>query len=276
VDRAHDPGCDADHCRRVWDHQHPAGSDPTARWWCVLTVLQRIPWHPSPDGGPLGRHVEHDPLSRGYAHRAVEGAAALRSVEWPRRVEPYDQTLGNCTIQDARGRLSTAPYRHRYTSERAARAWYSEETAADEFPGQWPPDDTGSSGLAAAKLARDKGLITGWTSAFTLADALAMLAHGPLGFGSIWLDSMDSPDSSGIVHGSLNAVIRGGHQYECSGLILATEGQVSGSDLLTFYQSWGLWGFFRGTPGRFAMTVADFDDLRQQQGDVISYSAPVA
>jgi hypothetical protein len=76
------------------------------------------------------------------------------------------------------GALSTGPFRHRFT-EPTARRIYSAATAIDEFPGTWPPDDTGSSGLAVCKVAQRRVTSASTGTASRLDDVLAALQDGP-------------------------------------------------------------------------------------------------
>ncbi|NED51184.1 hypothetical protein G3I24_09730, partial [Micromonospora aurantiaca] len=66
------------------------------------------------------------------------------------------------------------------TDEDQARALYSAATRLDEFDGEWPPTDTGSSGLGVAKACKRAGLISGYRHAFGLNAALTALAEQPV------------------------------------------------------------------------------------------------
>ena len=79
--------------------------------------------------------------------------------------------------------------------EDQAVALYSAATVLDGIPGQYTPDDTGSTGLAAAKAMVKAGLIAGYQHTFTLVDALAALQVVPLMAGFNWYDSFDQPDA---------------------------------------------------------------------------------
>src|SRR5581483_9492938 len=100
---------------------------------------------------PLGRRVEHDPRSRLFPFTA-EAPAKLRTVAHRSYGLPLDQgQLGSCTGNAAAGALNTVPLHRtggRVLTETQARDLYALATRLDGFEGEWPPTDTGSSGLA--------------------------------------------------------------------------------------------------------------------------------
>jgi hypothetical protein len=222
---------------------------------------RRIPWEPSPHGGPLGRHVNHDPRSRNY--RVARRAQPLRSVLHRRLVPVYDQgEIGDCVPHAGKGALSTRPFRHRFTSEAGIIATYSELTRLDDVPGSYPPDDTGSDGLSFGKLAVTHRWCTSYRHAFGIDDHLTGLQTLPAIVGTDWLDGMDRPDPDGRVHPTGD--VRGGHEYECSEYAQRGTTRNDTEDRLWFWQSWGpRWGL----AGRFYITVADFAALLERQGD---------
>lgn len=212
-----------------------------------------------PGAGRLGRHVEHDPLSRGFPF-TIDEAVPLTKVLWRRYGNPFNQgNLGSCTGNALAGVLNTVPFHKaagKLMTEKDAIAFYTAATVIDGFPGQWPPDDTGSSGLAVCKVAKANKLISGYQHAFSITSALQALMHGPVITGVNWYAGFDVPDSRGIV--TIGGSIRGGHEFEVLGYDPAT-------DLLTCENSWGLgWGVM----GRFHFTSKTWAKLLGQQGDV--------
>lgn len=225
-----------------------------------------------PGAGRLGRQVRHDPRS---AEFRMAPPAEWRSVWHKRHVPAYDQgSYGSCTIQTLCGILSTRPFTHRYRSQRNMLRLYSYVTGIDPFDGAWPPNDTGSSGLAAMKTGRDKlGAYSTYSHGFGIHEGLGLLLDRPgrrgtsIGIGTYWLDTMDTKSVTG---GTITAAdirrgrSRGGHEYQASGLLLAEEGRLQSSDLVECWQSWGL-----GLPP-FYLTVEALDMLLQRQGDVVA------
>ncbi len=139
---------------------------------------------------PLGRRVEHDPRSRNYAF--TQAVAVLKTVSHRSYGLPLDQgNLGSCTGNAAAGALDTVPLHktgERILREKDAVTLYEAATRLDPWPGSYPPDDTGSSGLAVAKACKNAGYITGYRHAFGLDQALAALQVGPVITGIPWYE----------------------------------------------------------------------------------------
>jgi hypothetical protein len=209
-------------------------------------------------GGPLGRLFEHDPASRRYP--AAMSAAPLKKVMWPRSGPAFDQgDIGSCTGNAIAGVLNTAPYhrpRARRLTEDKAVEIYALATVLDGFDGTYPPDDTGSSGLAACKAAKQLGLISEYRHAFGLDHALAALQLGPVITGIDWFNGFDSPGKRGLIQ--IAGTVRGGHEIEIFG-------HDPLNDLVWFWQSWGpRWGWY----GRGCMTTGTWRELLARDGDV--------
>lgn len=219
-----------------------------------------LPEHPSAHGGRLGRHVEHDPRSRQYDVEAVS-RETVHPVLWKRYSKILNQgDIGSCTGNAMAGWLGCAPHVGDSGSatefdEHFAVKLYASATFLDRIPGEYPPDDTGSTGLAVAKAARGMGLIRSYSHAFTVNGLLLALQHGPVIVGVSWFDSFDKPDSGGYVEISPNAQVRGGHEF----LIRGWDGQYLLAD-----NSWGDWG----DHGSFHFSLDTWDQLRSQQADV--------
>jgi hypothetical protein len=223
-------------------------------------VKQRIPWEPSPHGGPLGRNLHHDPRSWNY--RVTRQDTPLRSVAHKRLVGVYDQgQIGDCVPHAGKGVLSTRPFGRRFTSERGIIATYSELTRMDDVPGQYPPDDTGSDGLSFAKLAVAKKWCSSYQHAFGTDDLLHAIQTSAVMVGTDWLDGMDRPAADGRVHPT--GSVRGGHEYECAEYEQRGTVRNDAEDRLWFWQSWGPWAL----AGRFYVVVNDFAGLLDRQGD---------
>ncbi len=116
-------------------------------------------------GRRLGRHVEHDARSRNFP----AAVAPISDVKHVRHGKPFDQgDLGSCTGNAMAGALMTAPYykASRTLVEANAVQLYEQATHFDRMQGTYPPDDTGSTGLAVAKAAKRDGYITAYSHAF--------------------------------------------------------------------------------------------------------------
>jgi hypothetical protein len=243
-----------------------------------MSGTRPIPW--TRDRYPTGRHINHDPASRRYPYR--RGAAlSVPDVRHPRYIPVFDQgDLGDCTANAALGILGTGRYwgalceitgsrnptgagPYPFTQAGAV-SLYADITANDPFDGQYPPTDTGSDGLSAAKALQRAGIIPGYQHTFSLADALAALDEYPLLVGTNWSESMFDPDPSGLVHYDPREVA-GGHEWIVDEALPTTPPLVGGTT------SWGQ-GF--GLGGRFYLTVADFGRLLDDDGDVIVLTPP--
>lgn len=209
---------------------------------------------------PLGRLVEHDPRSRNYPVLA-KAPAVLKTLAHRSYGLPLDQgNLGSCTGNAAAGAINTAPVhaaKQKVLKEQDAVAIYELATVIDGYPGQYPPDDTGSSGLAAAKAAKQKGYIGSYRHAFTMAQALAALQQGPVITGVNWYEGMFEPTEQGFVHPT--GEVAGGHEFLVRGYVAAKRPYI------LCMNSWGTgWGL----GGKFKMFVDEWERLLSEDGDV--------
>lgn len=236
---------------------------------------------PSRGPYPLGRHIEHDPRSLAYAH-AVFPKTAIKPVDWTRRIPVLNQgQVGSCTANAGTGLLGTdsaarrgltsvtitaaaAKASHgRFTvgertlDEAFAAALYSLATALDSIPGQYPPTDTGSSGIGVAKALQALGLATRYTHGFSRAALDSALQSGPVMIGIPWLNSMFNPDADGRTAVDRSSGTAGGHEVELN--------RYDGADRYWITNSWGTsWG----VAGSGYLTGDDLAWLLSQQGDV--------
>jgi hypothetical protein len=189
-----------------------------------------------------------------------------------RHVGILDQgNIGSCTGNAGTAALGTGnlwPAASGLALDEAyAVSLYSAATAVDEFDGTYPPDDTGSSGLAVAKVLRSRGLITSYSHCFTLADALAAACDGPVITGISWMSGFDSPDADGIVRITGDDTVLGGHE-------VCVVGVDAERRLVRIANSWGDgWG----DSGYFWLGWDDWGVLLADQGDVtvlVPASAP--
>jgi hypothetical protein len=227
-----------------------------------VTRIQ-IEEHPSDKGGRLGRHIEHDPRSRQYAYGIVHKMDALKTVHHRRYGVTFDQgELGSCTGNAAAGAVNTVPVhkpKEKLLHETDAVDIYSRATSIDEFDGAYPPNDTGSSGLAVSKVLLERSLIGSYQHAFDVATALSALQKYPLIIGINWYEGFDTPDEHGLVN--IAGSVRGGHEIEVKGFTVRSPLE---SSLMLCENSWGEeWGL----NGEFHFTVSSFRRLMAEQGD---------
>lgn len=210
---------------------------------------------------PLGRAgVDHDPASRRFAF-LPETLPILKTRTWRRYGPVLDQgRVGACTGYAMAHALNTRPNhvaREKMLTSSDALALYGLATQLDPWPGTYPEEDTGSSGLAVAKAAVQLGHIREYRWAFGFDQFLGALMEGPVLVGTIWKNDMFWPTSRGFVRPTGNEA--GGHEYLAVGMDLKHR-------YLTFQNSWStLWG----VKGRFYMTFDDFKSLLDADGDAM-------
>jgi len=204
-------------------------------------------------GKTLGRHIHHDERSRAFEtpHQTIV------TMFWPRKCDPFDQgSLGSCTGNAMIGAVMTMPiWKGQQLIESDCVNLYSEATKLDNIYGSYPPDDTGSSGIAVAKAAKRDGIIKGYHHAFSLQKSLAALSKGPVIIGINWYEGFDRANENGLIE--IDGSIRGGHEVVLDGIDVEN-GLVWGTN------SWGL-GY--GLKGRFNMTFGTLKRLLKQNGD---------
>lgn len=216
------------------------------------------------EGKRLGRHIEHDPRSRDYAYE-VSAEGTLIAVEHKRHGGILDQgQIGSCTGNAAAGAHNTEPIYHsgqtHTLTETGAKDLYELATILDGFPGHYPDQDTGSSGLAVAKAMRQEGMIKSYQHAFDMDAALAALQAGPVITGISWYEGFDDPDINGLVE--ISGQVRGGHEIVARGYVPATNPDEA---LILLDNSWGTsWG----VSGRFYWSVGTWKQLLADGGDV--------
>jgi hypothetical protein len=206
----------------------------------------------------LGRHVEHDPQSRAFS----VGTAAVKTVTYKRHGVAFDQgTLGSCTGNAMAGVLMTEPLwvPGRNLTEADAVALYKAATKLDNVPGNYPPTDTGSTGLGVMKAAVKAKYIVGYAHAFSLDQLLGGLAVKPGILGVSWYNSFDSFKADGECPLTPNAKVRGGHEVQLFGIDAKKQ-------RVWCYNSWGpTWGGRKN--GTFYFTWKTLEKLLSEQGD---------
>lgn len=224
-------------------------------------VIDTRPIPELPGRGRLGRHVRRDSRANQYPHRRT--AAVIKSVTWARHTPILDQgNLGSCTGNAEVGACATDPLfgglpaAHPALDETLAVSIYSDAEKLDGGPG-YPPEDQGSSGQSVCRVAKNRGLISGFTWCQNLADCLDALMSGPVLLGVNWYSSFDTPDKNGVVSLPATATVRGGHEIVARRVDTTT-------NLVWCDNSWGIgWG----NAGSFALPEAVLTRLFAEQGD---------
>lgn len=208
----------------------------------------------------LGRHVEHD--ARSYAFAVPDHVRRVESVTWERHAPIWDQgQLGSCTGNAMAGALMTGPLYQpgRVLTEDDAVRIYELATTLDNVPGHYPPEDTGSSGLAVAKAAKRMGMLSAYHHCFTVPSMLSALQFGPVIVGVSWFAGFDQPvgDAAEL---RISGEVRGGHEFVIRGLDVA-------AGMLLCDNSWGpSWG----DKGSMRMTLGTWAALRKMQADCVA------
>ena len=212
-----------------------------------------------------GRLIEHDSASLAYAYRAM---GAPVTATHTRHVPIVNQgQLGSCTGQSAIGCIGTGKFyaqvKDKTKFDKAAgEDVYKRATVIDEFRGTYPPDDTGSSGLAVAKVLKERGLIKGYQHAVTFADALGALSERPVITGMRWFDSFNKLDANGFIQRTRTAREVGGHEFVVHAI------NVEG-EYVTCTNSWGT---NYGINGLFRMSFDLWEAQLKDRGDVTVFT----
>lgn len=171
--------------------------------------------------------------------------------------------LGSCTANAALGTLVTDPFGHpgiSYTEDDAV-TLYELETRLDDsqIPGEYPPDDTGSTGPWSMLALEQQGRIKSFVHTRSAHHALLLLNTGPISVGVIWYQSMFTPDASATIHADTTSPVAGGHQ-------VCIVGNDTAGKRIRIRNSWGTgWG----DAGHAWLCWSDLDLLFREGGDAV-------
>lgn len=217
------------------------------------------------EGNPyrLGRHQVPQAFTADR-EAIVDRFKKIVSVEHQEFLPVFDQgDLGSCTANAALGTLVTAPFGHEgvaYTEDDAV-ALYELETKIDDsqIPGEYPPDDTGSTGPWSMLALEKQGKIKSFVHTRNFHTALVLLNSGPISIGVTWFNSMFNPDTSNTIHVDEASGVGGGHQ------ICIVGNDVQGQRI-RIRNSWGTgWG----DDGHAWLSWHDFSYLLSIGGDAV-------
>jgi hypothetical protein len=189
-------------------------------------------------------------------------AAEIHTVRHTHYGPVLRQWVGSCTGHSATQNLNCRPLhvpRTPYKTDGTAMYIYQLATTLDPWPGAYPPEDTGSSCLAAAKAAQQLGMISAYRWAFGYNEMLAALMLQPVVVGTVWNDRMFNPGRYGFLDVSGSVV--GGHAYLITGY-------AAYAGYFTILNSWGVdWG----RRGYARIKAADMRRLIEDDGEAVVY-----
>jgi hypothetical protein len=218
----------------------------------------------------LGRQVVHDPESRRFE---FPRSADLPTRSFTHRVygpsPTPSQRIGCCTGVDQCVKANTLGNRVKgkiFTMADAER-FYGRATQLDPWPGSYPPEDTGSSGLAACKAMKEAGEIERYEWILGGVDqVLTALPKKPVGVGTWWKEGMFNTDPETDLIDFSGPYV-GGHQYTLIGWDQKMQAFIG--------LCW--WGRDFGYNGRFKIRKNDLATLLHDDGDAhVTYRAGVS
>lgn len=203
----------------------------------------------------LGRKPEFDPRSRNFPVRALlQANKPLRSYTWS-CASYLDQGFeGACVGYSFTHEAAARPAKIKDVNNQIAQAIYRRAQDLDEWEGS---DYEGTSVLAGAKSAVEKGWYTGYTWGFGLEDVLRTIGYrGPVVLGINWYEGMGDVDRrTGFIQ--VTGGVMGGHAILANGVNIKEK-------KVRLHNSWGpKWGW----GGDCFITFEDLDRLLHEQGE---------
>jgi hypothetical protein len=233
-----------------------------------VIALQRIEEVVVP-GKRLGRHIRIDTRSESYCVTKIH-PSEIKEKLWlgsnPRALNQFD--VGACVGFASAHALNACIGLGLRLDNSDALDIYALATTKDPWPGSYPEEDTGSSGLAAMQACRELGYIKSWSNAYTLDDVLSGLQTRPGILGSTWFAGCDDPSVGfGVI--SPTGSVRGGHET-------AVVGCEPDRGLIILRNSWGDdYGVaIAEQTGYFRLTYTEFSALMLLTGDVLFPDVP--
>jgi len=225
-------------------------------------------------GKPLGRIYHYDSRSDAYPYVPPEIVPVV-SKTWGRPGGGIlDQgNVGSCTGNAMTGALEcdpdfdSLPAGFPALNETLALQIYSAAETLDGH-GTYPPNDYGSSGTSVCQVAKNMGLISGYTHCTDLSTMLQALMNGPVIAGYNWYSSFDTPAADGTITIAPGARVRGGHETLFRGVDATAQALLADNS----------WGTSYGVNGSFRVPFAVMTRLFSEQGDCnvpVPLTAPV-
>jgi hypothetical protein len=225
-------------------------------------------------GMRLGRNLWLDGRSLPHMieNSVADMSGPVQSTQWERVLTILDQgDLGSCTGNAGAGSLGSEPFfsatgqgvlpdpTDAQAAEQFAIDLYAAATQVDAYAGTYPPDDTGSSGLAICKVLKDRGTISGYRFARSAYGFVRLLQQGPVLQGMPWYEAFFQPGTGGFIDADprwRSSGLAGGHEVEALGIDLDTSDIFNSA--ITYANSWGTgWG----DGGLFRMRLRTYEQL---------------
>jgi hypothetical protein len=226
----------------------------------------------------LGRHYEHDERSEAFTISAPP--VSPKTIFWSDAAPILNQgSIGGCVGWTGADILNTdmfKPVRDKfnkgqYFTDADGLRFYELATRCDSIPGNYPPDDTGSSGLGLAKALTKLGLIDKYEHGFGMDHLFSGIMTQPIAMGTLWTNDMFNPDSEGIVHvGQLtDSNIAGGHEWMLRGIDMERELGLARNHWAANWDTISVPGDnFQKSNGEFWIPLSDIEVLIGNNADI--------
>jgi len=215
---------------------------------------------PSPPLDPrLDRRVEFDERSRAFAVKPPSPTRTLRSYTWTVGVWLDQGQQGACAGYSRAHHIAARPA-PRPMTDADAKALYRRARQIDDWPGE---SYEGTSVLAAAKAAQERGLINGYSWSFGIEQLAAGIGYdGCAVIGIDWLEKMENADDRGYIHATGQTM--GGHAILCNAVDVRAR----------TFTLWNSWGPSWAVGGAARISWSDLEMLLHRQGEACFAKKP--